>query len=228
MVNPGRLLFGTVVAAMGVVFLLGSADVVDPGHVIAGWWPITIILLGLFHAGSGRRMSGAAWTLVVAGAFLLGVTSGLFGSDAWRYVWPSALVAVGVWLVLGWGRRLGIRPSDDEEVDGIAVFGSARLATRSQSFRRASVTSVLGGVTLDLTEALPIGPGAEVSVTSILGGVSVLVPRGWVVEIRGLPILGSWDDTTDHRAVASGSPRLEIQALVVLGGLEVKHAGRWK
>ncbi|MFH1104411.1 MAG: hypothetical protein V1757_05655, partial [Actinomycetota bacterium] len=70
--------------------------------------------------------------------------------------------------------------------------------------------------------------GANVSVTSILASVSILVPRGWVVEIRGLPLLGGWDDTTDHNVVGPGSPRLEVQALVVLGGLEVKHAGRWR
>lgn len=226
--NPGRVLFGSVLAATGVVFFLESADVVDAGEFIAAWWPSAIVLLGMLHAVSGRRVRGGAAALVVAGACLLGVTTGAFGSDAWRFVWPSALIGAGVWLTLGWGRRLGIRPSDDEEVDGIAVLGSARLATRSQSFRRASLTGVLGGVTLDLNEARPVPGGAEVSVTSILSSVSILVPRGWVVEVRGLPLLGGWDDTTDHTIVGSGAPRLEIQALVVLGGLEVKHAGRWR
>ena len=226
--NAGRILFGSVVAAVGVVFLLGSADVVDAGAVMADWWPAAIILLGLLHAGSGHRLSGAAAALVVVGASLLGVTTGLFGSDAWRFVWPAALIGIGLWLTLGWGRRLGIRPADDDEVDGIAVLGSARLATRSQAFRKASLTGVLGGVTLDLTEALPVQGGAEVSVTGILASVTILVPRGWVVEIRGLPLLGGWDDTTDHNVVGAGSPRLEVQALVVLGGVEIKHAGRWR
>jgi hypothetical protein len=226
--NAGRGLFGAVVAALGVIFLLGSAHVVDAGSVIAAWWPLAIVLLGLLHARSGHHVSGGAVTLVVVGLGLLGVTTGLFGSDAWRFVWPSALVGIGLWLAVGWGRRLGSRPSDDEEVDGIAVLGSARLATRSQSFRRASVTAVLGGVTVDLTQATPVVGGGDVAVTSILGSVKILVPRGWVVEIRGLPILGSWDDTTDRQGIGSGSPRLEVQALVVLGGVEVKHSSRWK
>ncbi|OFW66621.1 MAG: hypothetical protein A2Z12_08285 [Actinobacteria bacterium RBG_16_68_21] len=226
--NPGRVLFGSVVTAIGAVFLLSSADLVDAGDLIAAWWPVTIVFLGVLHAVSGGRFGGGAIALVIGGACLLGVTTGAFGSDAWRYVWPAALIGIGIWLTLGWGRRLGIRPADDEEVDGMAVLGSARLATRSQSFRKASLTGVLGGVTLDLNEAKPVPGGAEVSVTSILSSVSILVPRGWVVEIRGLPLLGGWDDTTDHTAVGSGSPRLEVQALVVLGGVEVKHAARWR
>ncbi|HLA67243.1 MAG TPA: LiaF domain-containing protein [Acidimicrobiia bacterium] len=226
--NAGRILFGSVVTAFGVIFLLGSVGVLSPGEVIGAWWPLAIVLLGVLHAGSGGRLSGGSLALVIVGAALLGVTTGLFGSDAWRYVWPGALIGIGLWLTLGWGRRLGIRPADDEEVDGIAVLGSARLATRSQRFRKASLTGVLGGVTLDLNEALPIPGGAAVSVTSILASVSILVPRGWVVEIRGLPLLGGWDDTTDHHVAGPGSPRLEVQALVVLGGLEVKHSGRWR
>jgi len=226
--NAGRGLFGAVLAALGIVLLLDTADVLDAGRVVGAWWPLAIVLLGVLHASAVRRATGAGITLVVVGLALLGVSTGLFGSDAWRFVWPVALIGVGGWLALGWGRRLGSRPSDDDEVDGIAVLGSARLATRSQSFRRASVTAVLGGVTLDLSQAAPVPSGGEVTIAGILGGVTVLVPRGWVVEIRGLPILGSWDDTTDRRDLGPGSPRLEVQALVVFGGVEVKHSARWR
>lgn len=226
--NAGRLFVGSALAAVGILFFLDSADILDAGDVIAGWWPAGIIALGIFHAMSGRGVTGGSLALIGIGAGLLGVTSGVFGPDAWDYVWPTALVLVGLWLILGWGKRLGSRPADDDEIDGIAVLGSALHATRSKTFRRASLTAVLGGVTLDLNEALPAPGGASVSVTAALGSVVILVPRGWVVEIRGLPLMGGWDDTTDRAAPGAGAPRLEIQALCVLGGLEVKHASRWR
>lgn len=226
--NAGRALVGALIAAVGAVFLLDSAGVLAAGETLAAWWPVAVVALGAFHIAGARGGGRGGWVLVLSGLVLLGVTTGVFGSDAWGYVWPAALIAVGLWILLGWGRRYGIRPLDDDVVDGIAVLGSARLATRSQEFRKASVTSVLGGVTLDLTEARPIPGGAEVSITALLGGVTVLVPRGWLVEIRGLPLMGGWDDTTDRSAVGSGAPRLEVQALVALGGVEVKHAGRWR
>lgn len=226
--NSGRLLFGSLLAALGIVFLFDSARVVDGGDLIAGWWPVAIVALGIFQGSAGAATRRSATVLVLVGLGLLAVTSGVLGSEAWSYVWPVALVLIGLWILLGWGRRYGSRPADDEVVEGIAVLGSARLATRSQTFRRASVTSILGGVTLDLTEALPVAGGADISITSLLGGVTVLVPHGWLVEIRGLPILGSWDDTTDRAAVGPNPPRLEIQVLVALGGIEVKHPRRWK
>jgi len=227
--NSGRMLFGGLIAALGAIFLLDTAGVVEAGDVIGGWWPVAIVALGVFQGMAGGATRRSATVLVLVGLGLLAVTSGLLGSDAWGYVWPVALVLIGFWILLGWGHRYGSRPADDEEVDGIAVLGSARLATRSQSFRRASVTAVLGGVTLDLSEAKPIEGGAAITITSLLGGVAVLVPHGWLVEIRGLPLLGGWDDTTDRAAVGADPPRLEIQVLVALGGVEVKHpAGRWK
>jgi hypothetical protein len=82
-------------------------------------------------------------------------------------------------------------------------------------------------VTLDLSEATPATTGAVVDATAVLGSITVLVPRGWLVEVRGIPVLGGWDDTTDRSSIGSGAPRLEVRALVALGGLEVKHAGRW-
>lgn len=225
--NPGRLLVGTVLAAVGVLFLLDSADVLEARDAVVRWWPSAVIALGVFQAASGRGIGGGAIALIGIGAGLLGVTTGLFGEDAWGYVWPAALVLVGLWLILGWGRRLRGSPADDEEIDGIAVLGSALHATRSKAFRRASLTAVLGGVRLDLGDAMPAPGGAAISVTAIMGSVVILVPRGWVIEIRGLPLMGGWDDTTDRAAIGPGAPRLEIQALCALGGLEVKHASRW-
>lgn len=226
--NAGRLLAGSAVAALGVLFFLDSVDVLDAGDAVVGWWPAAIVALGVFHAMSGKRVTGGALALIGIGLALLGVTTGSLGEDAWGYVWPSALVLIGLWLMVGWGKRLGRRPADDDELDGIAILGSALHTTRSKSFRRASLTAVLGGLTLDLNEALPTAEGAEISVTAILGSVVIMVPRGWVVEIRGLPLMGGWDDTTERAVGGAGAPRLEIQALCALGGLEVKHASRWK
>ena len=226
--NAGRLLAGSALAALGVLFFLDSLNVLDAGDAVAGWWPAAIVALGVFQALSGKRVTGGTLALIGIGVGLLGVTTGFLGEDAWGYVWPAALVLIGLWLMVGWGKRLGSRPADDAELDGIAVLGSALHATRSKFFRRASLTAVLGGVTLDLNEALPVPAGAEISVTAILGSVVILVPRGWVVEIRGLPLMGGWDDTTERALAGAGAPRLEIQALCVLGGLEVKHASRWK
>lgn len=225
--NTGRLFVGSVFVGVGLVFLLEAGDVLDAGDTLASWWPVALVALGLFHAlDRGRFVAGAA-VLIITGLVLLGVTTELVGDSSWGVVWPAALIALGAWLAVGWGRRSRRKVPDLDTVDGLAVLSSARVATRSEKFRHASVTAVVGGATLDLTEATPVATGGVVDATAVLGSITVLVPRGWHVELRGIPLLGAWDDTTDRQVIGSGSPRLTVRALVVLGGIEVKHAGRW-
>jgi len=225
--NAGRVFVGSVLAAVGVVFVLEASDVLEAGETLGSWWPASIIGLGLFNALDRRRVTSGSAVLVLVGAVLLAITTDVFGADTWSLAWPIALIGAGAWLVLGWGRRSVRRVPNIDTVDGLAVLSASRVATRSEQFRHASLTAVLGGVTLDLSEATPATTGAVVDATAVLGSITVLVPRGWLVEVRGIPVLGGWDDTTDRSSVGSGAPRLEVRALVALGGLEVKHAGRW-
>lgn len=225
--NAGRVFVGSVLVAIGVVFVLEASDVLDAGETLGSWWPASIVGLGLFNALDRRRVTSGSAVLVLVGAVLLAITTDVFGADTWSLAWPIALIGAGVWLVLGWGRRSVRRVPNIDTVDGLAVLSASRVGTRSEQFRHASLTAVLGGVTLDLSEATPAATGAVVDATAVLGSITVLVPRGWLVEVRGIPVLGGWDDTTDRSSVGSGAPRLEVRALVALGGLEVKHAGRW-
>lgn len=225
--NAGRMFVGAVLVAVGILFLLDANGVLDAGGSIASWWPVAVIGLGLFHVLDRRRIAPGSLMLIGAGTFLLAITTDVFGTDTWDVVWPVALIAAGGWLALGWGRRSVRKMPSLDAVDGMAVLSSARVATRSENFRYGSLTAVLGGVTLDLSEATPVATGALVDATAVLGSITLLVPRGWLVEVRGIPILGGWDDTTDRSAIGSGAPRLEVRGLVALGGIEVKHAGRW-
>lgn len=225
--NAGRGFVGLVLVALGVLFVLEANEALDAGEAIGDWWPAAIVGLGILTAIDRRRLSSASAALVAGGLVLLAVTTGLLGSRSWQYVWPATLIGAGAWLAFGWQRRALRRVPDVTSVDGLAVLAASRVASRSREFRQASLTAVLGGITLDLTEATPAPAGAVVDATAVLGSVTILVPRGWLVDVRGIPILGGWDDTTDRSAVGSGAPRLEVRALVALGGLEVKHAARW-
>jgi len=224
--NAGRGVVGTVLIGVGAVFLLDASGVLDAGATLGDWWPLGIVMLGAFQIASERSVGPASGVLLVGGLALLGATTGLFGTIDWAIVWPVVLILAGAGLLFGWGRqRMGA--VDEAEVSGMAVLASTRVATRSAAFRRASVTAVLGGMTLDLSKATPAPEGARVSATVVFGGVDVIVPAGWAVSIKGVPLFGGWDDTTARAPVGPDTPRLEIQALVVFGGLEVKHPRRW-
>jgi predicted membrane protein len=226
MVNVGRTLLGTALVALGAVYLLDVADVVEGGRVVGRWWPVLAVALGLLQAYAERRFSGVAWVLVAGGLLLLAVTTGLFGSRAWSVTWPILVVLAGVWLLSGWG-RLRRGQIDDDEFSRISVFNSVKLASRATGLRRASLTAVLGKLRLDLTGAGLDPAGARVAATSLFGHIDVIVPQGWAVQVHGLPIAGAWDDTASRRGLGPHSPHLDVHVLVVLGGVEVKHRRRW-
>jgi hypothetical protein len=225
--NAGRAVVGSILVGVGAVFLLDAAGALEAGPTLARWWPAAVVLLGAFQIASERRVGPVSGILLTGGLLLLGATTGVFGSVDWGLVWPAILILAGAGLLFGWGRRR-MGAVDQDEMSGTAVLSSVRLATRSSGFRRAAVTAVLGGLTLDLTRATPVPGGASVSATAVFGGIDVLVPEGWAVTIRGIPLFGGWDDTTARTPVGPDVPRVDIQALVVFGGLEVKHPRRWR
>jgi len=226
MVNAGRALVGAALVALGAVYLLDVAGVIEGGEVVGRWWPALLIALGLLQAYAQKRFSPVVWVLVVGGLLLLAITTGLFGRRAWSVTWPILVVLAGAWLLSGWG-RLRRGQIDDPEFSRMSVFNSVKLASRAPGLRRVSLTAVFGKLRLDLTGARIEPAGARLSATSLFGHIDVIVPEGWAVEVRGLPIVGAWDDTVSRRGLGPDSPRLEVHVLVVLGGVEVKHRRRW-
>ena len=47
------------------------------------------------------------------------------------------------------------------------------------------------------------------------------------VRLSGIPLLGMWDNTTRRDLAVDEARTLEVQATVILGGLEVRHSKRW-
>ena len=224
--NAGRTLIGVALIGAGVVFLLEAIGAIEGVGALDSWWPVLVVGLGVLQGASARRIGGPAAVLIAGGLLLLAVTTGVLGERASRVAWPLVAVAAGGWLVSGWGRSRR-RRSDAAHLDALAVFDSVKVASDSRALRRADLTAVCGKLVLDLTRAALDPGGGRVSITSVLGHIDVLVPKGWRVEVRGLPLIGAWDDTTSKRGLSPASPLLEVRILAILGGAELKHTPRW-
>jgi predicted membrane protein len=224
--SAGRGLVGGTLMVLGALFLLDAGGVLDAGSVVGRWWPVLFVALGLTQAASERRFSAVSLVLLAIGGLLLLVTTGALGRRAWSVTWPVVVTLAGAWLVTGWGRAHR-SPGDDPQFARLSFVNSVRLASRATALRRVALTAVLGKLRLDLTEARPHPGGARVSAASVFGHIDLIVPEGWAVEVRGVPIAGAWDDTVSRRGVGAHSPRLDVHVLAVIGGVEVKHKPRW-
>jgi hypothetical protein len=220
-----RPLIGLVLLAFGVVFLLDAAGALDGDEAVDRWWPLILVVAGLFQLAEHRRSHILPLTLIGSGAALLLFTTDVVEGDPGPYIGPAALIAVGLVVLGRWRARRSPGASSADDVLRVeGIFGGPQVATTSQLFRAATLTAVFGGVTLDLRQARPGPGGATVSATAAFGGIDVIVPRGWRVSVSGTPIFGGIGDKTDRSVTPEpDAPQLDIDALAIFGGVEVKH-----
>lgn len=226
----GGMLAGGILALLGLAFLLDNMGYISINHLWR-FWPLLMVLVGIFHATSrDRRLWG--FFLIVGGVLLqlnqLGIA--YFG---WAQFWPMVLIAIGLlvmWGSFGWSRK----PASSSVAGGdprttlneAVVFGGLERRMTSQDFQGGDITAIFGGVELDLTEAQIQGTEATLAITAIFGGVELRIPVGWQIAFRGAPIFGGIEDKTRTPRVNDPTSTLKtlvITGAVIFGGLEIKN-----
>lgn len=209
-----RAWIGMVLVALGVFGLLDAAGVLDAGVTIGRWWPVAVIGLGVAAVVTQRRLSVGPVVVTVVGLVLLASRQGWLVSSL---IGPLVLVAVGLAVMAGVVRAR--RPDGP----ALAVLGGSTTVNRAAHLRHAEVSAVFGGATLDLRQA-HIDGRASVDALALFGGVDVLVPKGWRVSLRGLPIFGGYDDkTVEQPDLPEDAPVLTVNATAVFGGVGVAN-----
>ena len=108
--------------------------------------------------------------------------------------------------------------SDFKEV---AIMGGVQRKSLSEQFRGGEATAVMGGVDIDLRDALMERSEAVLDVSSIMGGVKIRVPENWTVVSRVNTIMGGFKN--DTRRPSSEEHRLILKGTVVMGGLKISN-----
>lgn len=105
----------------------------------------------------------------------------------------------------------------------VAAMDGAEVVNKSDSFRAGSGSAVMGGMTIDLTEA-GISTSATLELTAVAGGIDVTVPASWRVEMASTLFAGGVENLTDPDAVADDAPLLLVDARAYFGGIAVRNA----
>jgi len=240
-----QLIFGGFIIVVGILFLLDNMGLIDAGNFF-DYWPSIFIIIGLVRvvqadSGAGRMVGfifalvGFVWILDNTGAFEFS-----FGR-----LWPFLLILVGlaiIWKSLtrpspgeascctaGSTAPAGTAPAlpsdsgagDSEVVQGVAVLGGFKRVMNTHNFRGGSLTAFMGGCEIDLRDASISSNPAVIDIFAVWGGVELRVPDDWVVELRGMPILGGFEDKT--RPPREHLKRLVVKGMVIMGGVEIKN-----
>jgi predicted membrane protein len=104
-----------------------------------------------------------------------------------------------------------------------AIFGGSRRVVTDQDFKGGRVSSVFGGVFLDLRGANMVQDTALLEMASIYGGATIYIPLSWNVEVRGVSVFGGFSDQTVHPPVTPETKRLIVKGAAVFGGVTIKN-----
>ena len=222
--SVGRTAIGLVLLALGALFLLEQTGNVDAGTIIGDWWPLVIVLVGALQWTTNPRAPLGPAIIIGVGLVLLVGQLGVVPGGVANFLWPLVLIAIGGSILLN-RSGLGIRSaSNGAAIDRFVAFGGMELVDQSPHFRGGSLNAVFGGITLDLRQAQLAPEGANLGAFAAFGGVTILVPKGWRVNLSGLPIFGGLDNKTlQNGQLPEDAPTLNIQATVLFGGVDVKY-----
>lgn len=89
--------------------------------------------------------------------------------------------------------------------------------------RHLKIVAIMGGVDLDLRQAV-LSPGVtEIEILTVMGGVGIAVPPGVRVETMGIAIMGGFDASAgDVTSLDPDQPVIRLSGIAVMGGVEAR------
>ena len=211
-------------------------------------WSWQMLLIGIgFFLGVRHGFRGGAWLILMAigGVFILRDYYGTVVS--WQYIWPSALILVGLFIILKPNRHhryikeyvdqkvdeamkssqqapnaTGEFTSAEDYIDTTSIFGGVKKNVISKNFKGGDITNIMGGSEIDLSQADITGT-VSIDLTQIFGGTKLIVPSNWQVKAQMAAIFGGVEDKRSaQHAVLDPNKTLILDGTSIFGGIEIR------
>ncbi|MDR7869228.1 MAG: DUF5668 domain-containing protein [Tissierellaceae bacterium] len=233
----GRYFWGIILILLGVGFLMDQANMIEFTEIISTYWPSIIIILGI--SGLFEKRSNKFWNLIVilVGILLQLNRTGYLEYNAFRLFWPIILILVGINIIFFSGKSTVIysessshntgskkkftnNVSFEDNVNHFIMLSGLESNNQSQEFKGGKLSTILGGIELDLRAAKLYENEVYLEANAFLGGIEIHVPSHWRVEVSGTPILGGMSNSTKPNSDPD-APVLRVRYLAILGGVEI-------
>ncbi|AZM89325.1 DUF1707 domain-containing protein [Streptomyces sp. W1SF4] len=119
-----------------------------------------------------------------------------------------------------WPDRIG---GTGTSATAVAVMSGFQRKGRWTVPARFNAVAIWGGGELDLREADFAEREVVITCVAVMGGIEITVPPGVEVDVRGIGIMGAFDQgkSLDNRP-EPGAPRVVVNGLALWGGVAVK------
>ncbi len=224
-----KLVFGLLLIFVGVVFTLDEIGWIRNAEDVFDFWPLILIAAGasklLWPGSTWGRLTGLI--LITIGTLLQLEILDMIQFSVWDY-WPLLLVAIGIRIAMRGlvGESRCMASDCVSTVNAVAMLGGMSRGSNSPDFRGGDMFAFMGGCEIDLRAARITSGPATIDAFALMGGVVIRVPEDWSVIVKGVPLLGGFEDKTHPPAAeSSDEPRQElvIKGFAIMGGIEVKN-----
>jgi class 3 adenylate cyclase len=107
----------------------------------------------------------------------------------------------------------------------VAVMSGEERRGRWKVGRRLGAFALMGGVDLDLRDAVIEGEVVEITAWAIMGGVTIIVPEGIPVETSGFVLMGGRTTRIKDVPPVPGAPTIRVVGYGLWGGVTVRSKG---
>jgi predicted membrane protein len=200
-----------------------------PVNVFDAFWPLVFIGAGgYFFLRTGSQVV-RVWSAasVIAGVLLILDDFQIIRVNM-ATLWPLALIATGISMLVcrariseftnryTIGSNTATRPISNNVVE-FAIFSQVKRRIETQSFEGGDLSSVFGGIELDLRWAGISTPGriAVLEANAAFGAIELRIPETWRISLQGNAVFGAYEDKTIPPRPDPGS---ETPTLVIKGG----------
>ena len=108
----------------------------------------------------------------------------------------------------------------------VAIMGGEDRRGRWRAGRKIGAVAIMGGIDLDLRDALLEDDVVEITAWAVMGGVTIIVPEGIPVECSGFMFMGGRSNRIKDVPTLPGAPVVRVKGFGMWGGIDVRSKAR--
>jgi len=219
-----QVLAGLLIIFAGVLLLLSNFEVGGVKEIVQSWWPLIIVIFGLFGFWNSERQFFWPALTTIVGLLILLNTLDIAELDYGKLFWPAVFVVIGTSLVFGSFQRKNqrqVQTHKDNSHTTSVFLSSASSRNVSDNYLGGTVSVVMGGAEIDLSSS-KIKKSATLDVNVLMGGIDLRVPADVIVKNQTQLIMAGFEDKSLPKSTKS-QPVLYIRGMVIMGGIEVQR-----
>jgi len=217
-------IIGWILIGLGMLFLIRLLGINIIGPIL-GQWHIGMIIVGIALLANATPDTSRTtpYVLIGLGTLFFLKSFNLFHFNIGSLILPAILIAAGYHYLRS--HKNNQKAGSENSIDAVSFLSGVDNKTHSKNLAGGSITSILGGANINLTDADMAADQMEIHVFAFMGGVEIKTPLHWQVNCQVIPILGGSSNESNCLADRLNMPQknLTIKGIAIMGGISIKN-----